>query len=169
MTRLEGKQDATGWVEDPVLRHRLRFTRSDGEQQVEIWVDPGGGVTPHVHPGLEERFEVLEGRPGFLSGRGWREAGPGDTVVVPAGVRHSYRNRQDAPVHMVCHVTPPSSSLQEFLEEVAALSRAGRMTRRGLPKSPSAALAGLSLLRRHREMVRMRPLPLPTPRRRTSQ
>src|SRR5688500_12903061 len=103
MTWLEGTPDATGWVEDPVLRHRLRVPPPAGEQQVESRVDPGGGLTPHGRPGLEEGFEVLEGKPGFLAGRGWREAGPGDSVVVPAGVRHSYRNRQDAPVHMVCH------------------------------------------------------------------
>lgn len=125
-------------VEDPVLRQRLRFDRTtdpDGSEvlHVETWVDPGGGVTPHVHPTMEERFEVLAWQPSFLAGRKWTMASPGDTVVVPAGLRHAYRNGGDETVHMVCHGRPPSS-LQEFLEDVAALARDGKISRRGLPK-----------------------------------
>jgi hypothetical protein len=36
---------------------------------VATWVDPGGGVTPHLHPAMEERFAMLEGRLSFLAGR----------------------------------------------------------------------------------------------------
>jgi len=55
-----------GTVEDPVLGHRLSFERITDEKggqalRVEIWVDRSGGVPPHVHPGMEERFEVLAG------------------------------------------------------------------------------------------------------------
>ena len=101
-------------IEDPVLRQRLSFSRtndSDGEEvlHVEIWLDPGGGVTPHIHPAMEERFEVLEGNPSFLSGRAWSTAAPGETVLVPAGARHAYRNRSGQTAHMVCHAKPPST------------------------------------------------------------
>src|SRR4051794_11446252 len=92
-------------IEDPVLRQRLSFTRTTDEHgevlHVETWVDPGGGVTPHIPPAMEERFEVLEGRVSFLAGKRWKEAGAGETVVVPAGVRHAYRNETDATAHMV--------------------------------------------------------------------
>jgi quercetin dioxygenase-like cupin family protein len=114
-------------VEDPVLRQRYRFERTtdpDGGEvlRVELWVDPGGGVTPHVHPTMEERFEVLSGQPRFLAGRSWRVAPPGETVVVPPGVRHAYRNGGDGVAHIVCEARPPQS-LQQFLEEAAALNR----------------------------------------------
>ena len=60
-------------IHDPVLRQRLSFQRSvdeDGGEvlHVEMWVEPGGGVPAHVHPSMEERFEVLAGRPSFLAG-----------------------------------------------------------------------------------------------------
>jgi quercetin dioxygenase-like cupin family protein len=152
-------------IEDPALGQRLSFRRTidpDGGEvlHVETWVDPGGGVTPHFHQAMEERFEVLAGRPSFLAGRRWRTASPGETVVVPPGTRHAYRNRGDETVHMVCHVRPPSS-LQEFLEDVAALSRAGKMTRRGLPKSIGALLDAAALAHRHREMVVLQFPPMP--------
>src|SRR2546426_3516971 len=99
-------------VEDPALRQRLTFRRTteDGAEvlHVEMWVDPGGGVPPHIHPAMEERFEVLVGRPSFLAGRKWRTAGPGEMVVVPPGTRHAYRNRDDEVAHVLCHARPPS-------------------------------------------------------------
>lgn len=61
-------------VHDPVFKHRLRFEDATDEHGApavlcEMWVDPGGGVPPHVHPRMEERFTVVEGRAEFLSGR----------------------------------------------------------------------------------------------------
>ena len=152
-------------VEDPVLKQRLSFRRTtdpDGEDvlHVEIWVDPGGGVTPHIHPALEERFEVLEGNPSFLSGRSWSTAAPGETVVVPPGARHAYRNRSGETAHMVCYARPPST-LQEFLEETVALSRAGKITRHGLPRGFAGLRDGLSLAKRHRDMVVLLFPPMP--------
>jgi quercetin dioxygenase-like cupin family protein len=165
MTRLQerGEEVAQLEVEDQVfLRQRFRFHMGDGVLHVETWVEPGGGVTPHVHPAMEERFEVLAGRPSFLAGREWRTAAPGDIVVVPAGVRHSYRNRGSETAHFVCHVRPPSS-LQEFLTEVAALGRSGKLTRHGLPKTPGTMLRAAALAQRHREMAVLLFPPMPPP------
>jgi quercetin dioxygenase-like cupin family protein len=154
-------------VEDPVLKQRLRFHRTtepDGGEvlHIETWVDPDGGVTPHLHPAMEERFQVLAGQPTFLAARRWTTASPGETVVVPAGTRHAYRNRGEETVHMVCHVRPPSS-LQEFLEDVAALARAGKFNRRGLPTSYAALLEAAALAHRHRKMVTLLFPPMPPP------
>ena len=147
----------TRLVEDPVLRHRLAFEPIDDGKavRVEMWVAPGGGVPPHVHPRMEERFEVLEGELSLLSGRKWGVAKPGETVVVPAGTRHAYANRGTVEAHAVCRAEPPQS-LERFLTEAAALGRAGKLTKSGLPKSPGAAIQSLKLAWRHRKMVIMR-------------
>ena len=152
-------------IDDPVLRQRCSFTRGTDESgaevlHVEIWIEPGGGVTPHFHPAMEERFHVLAGRPSFLAGRRWSTAAPGDEVVVPPGLRHAYRNAGDEPAHVRCDVRPPSS-LQQFLAEVAVLSQAGRITRHGLPKSFGALLQVALIARRHRAMVTLTAPPAP--------
>lgn len=154
-------------VEDPVLRQRFSFRRTTDEDggevlHVETWVDPGGGVTPHIHPAMEERFKVLAGHPRFLADRRWQTASPGEVVMVPAGVRHAYRNRGDEVVHMVCEARPPSS-LQEFLEDAAALGRAGRITRHGVPKGLRALLMGAVMARHYRDMVVLLFPPMPPP------
>jgi quercetin dioxygenase-like cupin family protein len=152
-------------IEDPVLKQRLAFQPADDGRsvRVELWVDPGGGVPPHIHPALEERFEVVSGQMQFLAGRKWTTARPGEGATVPAGLRHAYRNRGDEPAHAICHATP-ASSLQEFLEDAAAMARAGKMTRHGFPTSLSALKEALALLARHQDMVVMTyPLMPPRP------
>ncbi|MGI8902711.1 MAG: cupin domain-containing protein [Solirubrobacteraceae bacterium] len=152
-------------TEDPVLRMRSRFWRSSENGNdilhAETWVDPGGGVTPHIHPAIEERFEVVEGQPEFLFSRRWSVAEPGRTVLIPPGTRHAFRNRGREVAHFVCHVTPPST-LQEFLTDVAALSRAGAITRRGLPRTVDGLLQAAVMAHHYREMVTLLgPLPPP--------
>jgi quercetin dioxygenase-like cupin family protein len=144
-------------VDDPVLRQRYAFRRveRDGRevQEVEVWVDPGGGVLPHIHPTFEERFLVHEGEVTFWLGRKRQTAGAGETVVVPAGARHDYRNRSDAPAHMTCTATPPLPALQGFLEDAAALARTGGFTRQGMPTGWRALLQAAVMLRHYRDDV----------------
>lgn len=152
-------------IVDPVLRQRLAFTTTrddDGTEvlHVDTWIDPGGGVTPHVHPSMEERFEVLDGTVSFLAGRDWTPYAAGQTAIVPAGTRHAYRNDSAAPAHMVCHVRPPST-LRAFLEDAAALGRAGLTTRHALPKSPRALMIAAVVAQANFAMVELGFPPLP--------
>jgi quercetin dioxygenase-like cupin family protein len=148
----------TRLVEDPVLKQRYEFRRDGDVLTVEAWVDPGGGVTPHVHPGMEEHFTVLDGEIEFLAGRKWVQT---DDILVPAGTRHAYRNRGTQTAHMVTKVTPPLE-LEAFLTEIAALARRRRFTRRGLPTSIGAIPELAAVAQRYRETVvletPMRPL-----------
>jgi quercetin dioxygenase-like cupin family protein len=152
-------------VVDPVLGLRSRFSRTTEDAvellHVESWVDPGGGVTPHIHPAMEERFEVLAGRLEFLGGRTWKEFRPGETVLVAAGTRHAFRNRGEEVAHFVAHATPPST-LQEFLEDAAGLSRAGAITRRAIPRSINGLLEAAVMVHHYRDMVTLL-APLPPP------
>lgn len=141
------------WVVDPVFRLRHRF-RADGDALlVETIVEPGGGVTPHVHPAMEERFVVHEGRCQFLAGRAWSECGPGEEALVPAGTRHAFRNRGDVPTRIECRATP-GSTLQGFLEDAAGMSRAGKLHKIGLPK-PNGLLEAAVLIDAYDDMVHL--------------
>jgi mannose-6-phosphate isomerase-like protein (cupin superfamily) len=141
----------TRLVDDPVLRQRYRFMRAGDVLTVEAWVDPGGGVTPHVHPKLDEHFKVVEGEIEFLVGRRWVRL---DEVDVPAGTRHAYRNVSATTAHFVTEATPPLE-LEEFLTEIAALAQAGRFTRRGLPTSLRAIPELAAVAQRYRETVEL--------------
>ena len=148
----------TRLVEDPVLKQRYAFRHEGDALIVEAWVDPGGGVTPHVHPGMEEHFTVLEGEIEFLVDRTWVKT---DDALVPAGTRHAYRNRGTQTAHMVTKVTPPLE-LESFLTEIAGLAQRRRFTRHGLPTSLGAIPELASVAQRYRDTVvletPMRPL-----------
>jgi mannose-6-phosphate isomerase-like protein (cupin superfamily) len=153
-------------VHDPVFRHRLRFEETTDEQGApavlcEMWVDPGGGVPPHVHPRMEERFTVVEGRMEFLAGRRWVGKDAGETAVVPAGTRHAYRNRGSVVAHVRCIATPPDPGLEGFLTDAAVLSRAGRITKQGIPKGATGWLQAAVMLDAYGAMVEMSFPPAP--------
>ncbi len=128
--------------------------RREGVLQVEVWVDPGGGVVPHIHPTFEERFRVLSGEVTFEVGRETMVAKAGEEAVVPAGARHTYRNEGSEQAHFVTDANPPVAALQGFLEDAAALSRAGKMMRPGMP-GPSGLLAAAVMARHYRADVRL--------------
>jgi quercetin dioxygenase-like cupin family protein len=155
-------------IEDPVGRQRLRFERVHDENGTDVlliedWVDPGGGVPPHIHPDQEERFLVLEGEVTFTLGRSKRRAGPGQTVVVPPNTRHAFQNSGSETAHMRVRARP-SHDLEDFLTETAALGREGHIGRLGqlrFPRRPSSVPRLASFLRRYRaHTVILMPPPL---------
>jgi hypothetical protein len=96
---------------------------------------PGGVITEHVHPHQEERFIILTGEAHFTLDGVERIARAGETVVVPAGVRHSEGNPGPDEITAVVELRPARRT-KEFHEAVAGLAADGRTTTRGAPKNP---------------------------------
>jgi quercetin dioxygenase-like cupin family protein len=152
-------------VEDPIFNYRLRFHPRRGDVlSMDIYVDPGGGVgIAHYHPRIEERFTVTRGEATFTADGEEITARAGDpAVVVRPGVRHTFRNSGVEEAHIVCEAEP-ALELQGFLTDAAAMARAGKYTKRGIPK-PGAVLESMEWLDRYRETVVITGGPLPPPR-----
>ena len=66
-------------------------------------------------------------------------AARGETIVVAPNVRHGFRNPSARPALLSAEIRP-AGRMQSFLEEAAALSRAGKVTSRGRPAGPRAML-----------------------------
>jgi quercetin dioxygenase-like cupin family protein len=128
-------------LENPVTGERFTFTHTaastDGELLAfDFALRPGGAVPiPHVHPIQTERFEVTAGRMRFRVGLRTVIAEAGDVVEVAPGVVHSFANAGDEEARLRVEVRP-ALAMEEMFAEVVALAQAGRMTRRGLPRSP---------------------------------
>jgi quercetin dioxygenase-like cupin family protein len=158
--------EAIEMIEDPVFNYRIRFHPPEGEMlKMDVYVDPGGGVNvAHFHPATEERFEVVEGEATFTADGEEIVARAGDPVVVVApGVRHTFRNSGRSEAHIVCQAEP-AMSLQAFLTEAAALSRAGKFNRRGIPTGLRALAEAAEFADRHRETVVLTGGVMPPPR-----
>jgi quercetin dioxygenase-like cupin family protein len=141
-------------VHDPVRRQRLLFSRESEVLHADVWADPGGDVPAHYHPSQEERFEVLTGSVRFLIDGRRIDGGPGTRIVAAAGTRHAFRNTGESEAHLRVRVEP-ALTLQGFLEEAAALARAGAYTRRGVPTRPTAVIELADLMARYADVTVM--------------
>lgn len=128
-------------LENPVTGERFTFTDTSATTNGELLafdfaLRPDGSVPiPHVHPIQTERFEVREGVMRFRVGARTRIARPGDVVEVAPGVMHSFANAGETEARLHVEVRP-ALRMEDMFAEVIALAQAGRMTRRGLPRSP---------------------------------
>ena len=128
-------------LENPVTGERFTFTHTAATTNGELLafdfaLRPGRAVPiPHVHPIQTERFEVTRGRMRFRVGLRTIDAGPGDVVEVAPGVAHSFANAGDDEAQLRVEVRP-ALAMEDMFAEVVALAQAGRMTRRGMPRSP---------------------------------
>ncbi len=96
---------------------------------------PGGVITEHVHPRQEERFTITTGEAHFTLDGEEQVARAGDTIVVPAGVRHSEGNTGSAEIVGRVELRPALRT-KELHEAFAGLVADGKTTPRGAPKNP---------------------------------
>lgn len=74
------------------------------------WTRPGHRAIEHVHPRMEETFEVLEGVAVFrVGGAGGDEieVAAGQRLTVPAGTAHLGWNPTGGPVRLLIRMRPP--------------------------------------------------------------
>ena len=142
-------------IHNPISGERIQFLRTaqdtDGELlEFELQLTPDGKVPgAHVHPEQEERFHVLEGEMTFRLGARKIVAGPGETVIVPAGRVHKFANKSGAPVKARVEVVP-ALDMEDLLTTTAELAIEGNTNRKGMPKPLHLAL----FVRRFRREVR---------------
>lgn len=125
-------------IENPVTGERILFRKTSRETGgeavvIECFVQPDGFVAAaHVHPGQEERFEVLRGAVGFRTPLGERIVGPGERVTVPAGTPHRFWNAGEDEAHFVCEVRP-ALTFEQLVETMFALAADGKTNAKGMP------------------------------------
>ena len=82
------------------------------------------GPPPHLHRRTEEAFHVLEGQLTFHLADRSVEAGPGDFVLVPRGVAHTFENAGGSEARFL-EVAAPGSFVGYFEELLAAMPAGG--------------------------------------------
>jgi mannose-6-phosphate isomerase-like protein (cupin superfamily) len=95
-------------------------------------------VQPHIHLKQTERFEIKSGTLALRLGKKEQILKAGESVIVPAGIPHTYWNPYDQEVHVHIELEP-ALNYQHFFESVYGL------TREGLLPSPHPLLGALLL------------------------
>ena len=108
-------------IENPRTGEQVVFEMRTPERLVmeSTWTRPGRRAAAHVHPAMEERYDVLAGTAAFRIAGVERTAGAGETVVVPPGTPHLAWNPTDALVRLRITMTP-ALRWSEFVERLFA-------------------------------------------------
>jgi quercetin dioxygenase-like cupin family protein len=95
-------------IENPRSGERVEFVSETSEAltMLTTWTRPGHRAAEHIHPSMEERFQVLEGRAAFAVDGIEVVATPGEVVVARPGSRHLAWNPTDAPVRLKIEMRP---------------------------------------------------------------
>ena len=127
-------------LRNPASGERITFRATAADTDGELLaIDlelPQGRRVPgplHIHPHQEERFEVVEGTMRFRLGRERIVAGPGEVVVVPAGVRHEFANAGDTDARVHVEVRP-ALDMERLFETAVGLAEQRRTMFGGIPR-----------------------------------
>ena len=95
--------------------HDLAEVLAEGDHSVLEMRAPAGDQPPlHVHNESEEGFYVLEGEVTFWAGDVEHRLGPGEFVLGPKGVPHTYRVTSEAPARFI--VTSSTGEFAAFVQ-----------------------------------------------------
>lgn len=107
-----------------------------GRATVVEFLNPAGFAPPlHRHLHEDEMFLVLDGRATFSCDGEELAAGPGDFVLLPAGLPHTFLVAGDAPLQTLQITTP--AGFEEFAEAVGEPAAQRRLPDPG-PVDPAA-------------------------------
>jgi mannose-6-phosphate isomerase-like protein (cupin superfamily) len=90
---------------------------------------------PHVHSGLVEEYEVLEGRFDVMVDGEGSTLAPGESASVPQGALHTFRNRSGSMVR-VRNFHRPAARFDQYIEHIYRLLRARGVKRKTDPRVP---------------------------------
>jgi quercetin dioxygenase-like cupin family protein len=124
---------------NPVTGERITWIRVEPGvlEWEDVWTRPGHRVAPHVHPGMEERWQVTAGRAAFRIGAEGdvpeRVLAAGESVVAPRGVPHVGWNATDSEARLRVTMTP-ALRWAEVVEQLFGWAAEGRTDENGTPE-----------------------------------
>lgn len=124
---------ASDHIEAPTLGQAITFEKTGSETDGEVtichhFVKPKGvsiGPPMHIHKHQAEHYTVLEGRFGVNADGVQHVLGPGEKIVVPAGMPHLWWNEGDEDAHVILEFRP-AGTIDAFFENLFGLSRDGK-------------------------------------------
>ena len=128
-------------IYNPLTHEQITFLRTsdtsrDGSFLFECRVTPGGAtLPPHIHTTHSEHFTVVSGALGVMLGNTKQTLHAGETIDLPARIKHQWWNAGDEPVHFRVEVRP-ARNLETILQVASRLAHEGKLNKRGVPKNP---------------------------------
>ncbi len=122
---------------NPASGERIVFLRTAAEtagrllEMDDFWTQPGHRTAEHIHPEMQERWEVIAGSVCFRIAGVERIVVPGEVVLAPAGAPHMAWSLNTAPVHLRIQMRP-ALRWELFVERLFTLARNNHTDERGI-------------------------------------
>jgi mannose-6-phosphate isomerase-like protein (cupin superfamily) len=145
---------------NPLTGERIAFRKTAAEtagrllEMDDFWTRRGHRAFEHVHPQMQERWEILAGSAAFRIDGVERIARPGEVVVAPAGVPHLAWNPTDERVALRIQMSP-ALRWEAFIERLFALAAAEHAAQQVTPDLAPL----LELLREFPQEIALAPVP----------
>jgi quercetin dioxygenase-like cupin family protein len=104
----------------------------------------------HIHPQQESSCEVISGKLHFWVDGKERIIGPGEHIVIPAGVPHYFWNEDATEAHSIQRFSP-ALNIAGFFDTFFALSRDGKLNKKGIPNFLHVCIIALA----HKDEIRL--------------
>ena len=118
----------------PGVTTRMRVSAASGAGQLcvfEQWCAPGKGAPTHLHA-VEEVITVLEGQAEFWVAEEEGTLTGGQSMIVPAGAKHGFRNAGAGTLHVLATLAAPI--FEAAFEDAREVSRRWLPEQRAIPR-----------------------------------
>jgi quercetin dioxygenase-like cupin family protein len=94
--------------------------------EMDVTALPGARTMIHYHPAQTETYRVLEGTLDVFREGQWGAVSAGESLSIPPGGVHGFRNATTSPVRFV-NVHRPALAFEDHLQTLDRLARAGKI------------------------------------------
>jgi mannose-6-phosphate isomerase-like protein (cupin superfamily) len=134
--RLRPDEGEALWFLGNLVTIKASGAQTRGALTVAEFVNPAGFAPPlHRHLEEDELFYVLSGTAHFRCDGEEFDAGPGDFVLLPVGLPHTFLVGADEPLHSITLTTP--AGFEHFVAEAGEPAQERRLPDPG-PLDPAA-------------------------------
>jgi mannose-6-phosphate isomerase-like protein (cupin superfamily) len=110
------------WVEDVATE-----TLNDVPITTESEFLPGADSGFHMHPRQDETYQIISGTLDLWLDGEWHRLSDGQSLSIPRGSRHAFRNSSGKPVRVI-NTHAPGLRFIEYLEGMERLIHEGKLT-----------------------------------------
>lgn len=89
------------------LKHFFCSSDNDRVNNLEVKIEPGCQISPHVHENSNEFYYVVGGEGEFLINGQWTPVKMGYALKAPMGEEHGLRNKGEEPFILFSTFSPP--------------------------------------------------------------
>ncbi|HEX7180508.1 MAG TPA: cupin domain-containing protein [Thermoanaerobaculia bacterium] len=137
------------WFLNTLVRIRVSHAEgADGLSVIENWAPYADSPPLHIHHTEDELFHVLEGEFRFILGGEEHRAGPGELILTPRGVPHTYRVESPAGGRWL--VVTTHGDFERFVRDLSRPAAGPELPMPAGPPTPEEAQALGALAMRHR-------------------